>query len=90
MKLKKAGLITKIVVIVLVVYAAVRLINIHSDIEEAKDIQKELDQQVEEMETANAEMEYSLENSDDDEVIAGIARDKLGMAYPDEEIYTED
>ena len=90
MKLKKAGIITKLVVIVLVVYAAVSLISIHSDIEKAKDIQKELDQQVEEMETANAEMEYSLENSEDDEVIAGIARDKLGLAYPDEEIYTED
>lgn len=90
MKLKKAGLITKIVLIVLAVYAAVRLVSLHSDIEKAKDIQKELDQQVEEMEIANAEMEYSLENSEDDEVIADIARDKLGMAYPDEEIYTED
>lgn len=90
MKLKKAGLITKIVMIILVVYAAVRLISLHAQIEEAKDIQSQLDQQVESMETVNAEMEYSLENSEDDDVIADIARDKLGMTYPDEEIYSED
>lgn len=90
MKLKKAGLITKIVVVILVVYAAARLISIHSQIEEAKEVQGKLNQQVESMETANAEMEYSLENSEDEDVIAGIARDKLGMAYPDEEIYSED
>lgn len=90
MKLKKAGLVTKIVVVVLVVYAAAKLISIHSQIEEAKEVQNELDSQAEAMETANAEMEYSLEHSEDDEVIAGIARDKLGMAYPEEEIYSED
>lgn len=90
MKLKKAGLITKIVVVILVVYATARLISIHSQIEEAKEVQSKLNQQVESMETANAEMEYSLENSEDEDVIAGIARDKLGMAYPDEEIYSED
>ena len=90
MKLKKAGLATKIVLIVLVVYAATRLVIIHNQIEDAKKIQNELDSQAEAMETANAEMQYSLENSQDEDVIAGIARDKLGMAYPDEEIYSED
>ena len=90
MKLKKAGLITKIVVVVLVVYAAARLISIHSQIEDAKKVHDELDERAEAMETANAEMEYSLEHSEDDEVIADIARDKLGMAYPEEEIFSED
>lgn len=90
MKLKKAGLITKIVVVILVVYAATRLISLHSQIENAKDIQDERAKYAETMETANAEMEYSLENSEEDDVIADIARDKLGMAYPDEEIYSED
>jgi len=90
MKLKKAGLITKIVVIILVVYAAARLISVHAQLQEATEIRDELSERAEEMETTNAEMEYSLENSQDDEVIAGIARDKLGMAYPEEEIFSED
>lgn len=90
MKLKKAGLITRIVVVVLIVYAAARLVSMHAQIEDAKDVQNDRVQRAETMETANAEMEYSLENSEDDDVIAGIARDKLGMAYPDEEIYAEE
>ena len=90
MKLKKASLITKIVVMILVVYAAASLITIHSQIEEAKVTREKLSQQAEEMETANAEMEYALENSEDEDVIAGIARDKLGLTYPDEQIYTDD
>lgn len=90
MKLRKAGTITIIVVVILIVYASARLISVRSQIEAAKDSQAELAQKAEDMEIANAEMEYSLENSDDDDVIAGIAREKLGFSYPDEQIFAED
>lgn len=90
MKLRKAGVITTIVVLILVIYAAVRLVSIHMQIESARANQQELAQQAEAMETSNAEMEYALENSEDDDVIAGIARDKLGLTYPEEQIYTDD
>lgn len=90
MKLKKAGIITKIVVTVLILYAAISLIIIHAQLEDAKEQKEILSNKVEALETSNAEMEYSLENKDDDEVIADIARDKLGMVYPDEQIYSED
>ena len=36
------------------------------------------------------EMEYAIENSGDDEVIEDVARDRLGLVMPDEEIYYED
>ena len=88
MKLKKAGLITKLVIVILVVYAAVSLIRVHDQIEAAKSQQEELTQQAQELELENAAMEYALENQDEDSVKAEIARDKLGLVYPDEEIFT--
>ena len=90
MKLRKAGVITTIVVVILLIYAAIRLVSIHMQIEAAKENQAELEEQAETMETTNAEMEYALENSDEDDVIADIARDKLGLTYPDEQIYSEE
>ena len=90
MKLRKAGVVTTIVVVILLIYAAIRLVSIHMQIETAKENQTELEEQAETMETSNAEMEYALENSDEDDVIADIARDKLGLTYPDEQIYSEE
>ena len=78
MKLRKAGVITTIVVLILVIYAAVRLVSIHMQIESARANQQELAQQAEAMETSNAEMEYALENSEDDDVIAAcLAHDMV-------------
>lgn len=38
----------------------------------------------------NAELEYAADNSDDPSVIEDIARDKLGLVYPNEEIFQVD
>ena len=89
MKLKKAGLATKIVVTVLVIYAIVSLIGVHSQIENAKADKKALAEQAETLEIENAAMKYALENSEDDDVKAKIARDKLDLVFPDEEVFTE-
>ena len=39
------------------------------------------------MTAANSEMEYALEHQNDDDVKEDIARDKLGLVDPDEQIY---
>jgi cell division protein DivIC len=84
---KKAGIATKIVVIVLVVYASVTLINLQARIETVRADKDELQQQVTEKELANAELEYEIQNSTDDDTIADIAREKLGLVYPGEIIF---
>ena len=35
----------------------------------------------------NAELEYDIEHAGDPEIIAEIARDKLGLVMPDEKIF---
>jgi len=87
LKFKRASIFTKIIVVVLLIYAAVTLISLHSRIESAKADAAELARQVDEQTAANAELAYDVEHSNDDDVKEDIARDRLGMVLPGEEIY---
>ena len=87
MKLKRAGLVTKIVVFVLIAYTAVSLISLRAKIESAKSSQLTLRQQVRALEVQNAERRYNLEHAGDDETIADIARGELGLVAPGEKVF---
>ena len=68
-KTKKAGLLTKIVVLALLIY------------------RDDLSRQVAAQTQANADLADDVENSGDPERIQDIARDRLGLAAPDERIF---
>ena len=87
MKLKKAGIITKIVILVLVVYAVVTIVSLQRKTSAVRAEQDALRQEIAELEINNAELEYAIENKDNDDVIAGIARDELGLIGPDEKVF---
>ncbi len=87
MKKKRAGIFTIAVVFILIVYASVTLIHLSSKIKDVYSEQDTLKQEITDKEVSNAELEYAIEHSDDDETIADIARDKLGLADPDEQVY---
>ena len=74
MKLKRMGLMTKILLIVLIVYAITALIGLRSSIEKSRAEAAALQQQVIDKEAQNAELRYYIENSDDDAVKEDIAR----------------
>lgn len=87
MKLKKAGIITKIVVIALLVYGLVTLVVLAGKIDDVKAEQALLSQEAQELEVQNAEMDYAIEHSTDDDVISDIARDELGLVDPDDKVF---
>ena len=87
LKLKRAGFFTKIVIVILLIYASVTLINLCAKIADARQTHEELAQQVAEVEVENDELRYAIENSDQDSVIADIARDKLGLVLDGEKVY---
>ena len=87
MKLKRAGLITKIVVFVLIVYSAVTLIGLKAKIDTLQEKKSALQQEVTDKEITNAALEYELAHSDDDDTIADIARDELGLVAPGEIVF---
>lgn len=89
MKLKRAGIFTKIAVLVLIVYACVSIASLNSQISAAEEQKRELQQQVDDAARTNAELQYQIEHSTDDETIEEVARDKLGLVMPGEKIFVD-
>ena len=87
MKLKRASIFTKIVVIALIAYAAISLSATKNQIAEAEKEQAILQAQVDAALQENAELQYDIEHAGDPETIAEIARTKLGLVMPGEKIF---
>ena len=88
-EMKRSKLITKIIVFALVIYAGISLITLRGRIENAKQELSDVRRQVAEVELANAELEYEIEHHNDPDVIASIARTRLGLVMPGEVIFFE-
>ena len=87
MKLKRASIFTKIVIAALAVYALISLADLQAKVTEAMTERQQLQQQLQQLSQENAELEYEIAHSDDDETIENIARDKLGLVRPGEKIF---
>lgn len=87
MKIKRAGIITKIILLAIVLYAAVRLAMIHAETKSLEAQISQLEQQAQELTEENAALEYQIAHSEDDETKEEIARDKLGLVKPGEKIF---
>lgn len=87
MKLPRSKMITKIIVFALIIYAGISLIAIRGRIEKAQDDLGEVRRAVAELEVLNAELEYEIENYNEPDVIADIARSNLGLVLPGEIVF---
>ena len=86
MKFKRASIFTKIVILALIVYAVISLIGTRECITVAEADRDAYQAEVDALLRENAELEYDIEHAGDDEVIADIARSKLGLVFPGEKI----
>lgn len=84
MKLKRAGIATKLLVLVLLAVLAAGLLSTQAKLTEARSGRDELARQVEEQREANAGLADDIAHSGDPEYLADIARSKLGLLEPDE------
>ena len=87
MKFKKASIFTTLVIAVLMVYALISLFVVHRQTRQLQDRAATLQQQVSEMTQANAELQYQIDHSKDDDMIESVAREKLGLVKPGEKIF---
>ena len=87
MKLKRASIFTKIVILAMIVYATVMLVNTRARVAEAEADRASLQARVDRVIQENAELEYDIEHAGDPEIIAEIARGKLGLVMPGEKIF---
>ncbi len=88
MKTKKAGLLTKIVVLALLIYTATSLLGLQGQIQEAQQEVAALKSQVSAQTQRNAELSDAVDHSDDPDVIESVARSK-GYVTPGEKIFID-
>lgn len=76
MRTKKAGLMTKIVILALLIYMATSLLDLRTQLQTAQAQLDDLDRQVTAQIQENTKLADALANSDDPEVLERAARDK--------------
>ena len=84
MKIKRAGVGTKILILVLLVAAITALLSLHGQLKDAQKSRDLLSQQVQAQREENAALSDSIAHSNDPEYLANIAREQLGLLLPDE------
>lgn len=87
MKLKKASLLTKLVVLALLIGTATGLLTMRSQLQAAQADLADAQRQVEEQKQVNADLADAVENSGDPDRQADLARDKLGLVEPGEYVF---
>ena len=88
MKLKRAGFLTKIVVLALLIYMATSLLDLRGQIQTAQVQRDTLARQVSDQRLENQELEAAIENSDDPDVLEQAARDR-GYVKENEDLYVD-
>lgn len=87
MHVKKASLLTKLVVLLLLVGAATGLLNLRKQILSAQADLAQAQAQVAAQKQTNADLADAVENSGDPDRQADIARSKLGLVEPGEYVF---
>ena len=86
MKTKGATPLTKLVVLALLVVSATALLDLQKQSAQAEAQKAELEAQVAQQTQTNADLQDAVDNSGDPERKEDLARSKLGLAAPDEQI----
>ena len=87
MKLKKASLLTKLVILALLIGTATGLLTMRSQLQAAQADVAAAQQEVEEQKHVNADLADAVENSGDPDRQADLAREKLGLVEPGEYVF---
>ena len=88
MQLKRAGFLTKIVVLALLIYLATSLLDLRSQIRETESLRNSLAEKVNSVELDNRRLSEAIADSDDPAVMEQVARDK-GYVQQDETLYID-
>ena len=88
MRFKRAGFLTKLVVLALLIYMATSLLDLRGQIQSVQEERDTLARQVADQQLENQELSQAIEHSDDPGVLEDVARDK-GFVKRDEVLYID-
>lgn len=86
MRFKQAGFLTKLVIMVLLIYMATSLLDLRGQIRDAEQTRAALEEQVKQKQLENQQLSAAIENSDDPDMLERVAREK-GYVKSNETIY---
>jgi cell division protein FtsB len=86
MRFKQAGFLTKLVIVVLLIYMATSLLDLRGQIRDAEQTRAALEEQVKQKQLENQQLSAAIENSDDPDMLERVAREK-GYVKSNETIY---
>lgn len=87
MKTVKASFITKIVILIMIVYLSITLLNLRGSIQNASANLADIQAQTAVQAAENAALEEDIENGDDPDTILEIAKEKLGLVESGEVVF---
>ena len=88
MKLKRAGMLTKVIIVVLLIYFTTSLLDLEGKIQDTEKEIGALQGQVEQQKIQNQQLQLAIENSDDPETLERVAREK-GYVKQGETLYID-
>ena len=88
MRFKRAGFLTKIVVLALLIYLATSLLDLRSQIRETESLRNSLAEKVSSVELENRRLSDAIADSDDPATMEQVARDK-GYVQQGETLYID-
>ncbi|MGM9593846.1 MAG: septum formation initiator family protein [Candidatus Onthomonas sp.] len=87
MKFKQSGFLSKVVVLVLLVFVAITLLNVRGEVKDAQQQLEVYQAAVDEQQQVNAALEENIANSSDPDTVLDVAKDKMGLLEPGEVIF---
>ena len=87
MRFKRSSLLTKILILVLVVYATVTLVSLQNQVTIREAEVERLQAEIETARQENLRLEQAIETLDTDEGVETVARQKLGLVSKGEIVY---
>ena len=87
MRFKRSSLLTKILILVLVVYATVTLVSLQSQVTEKEAEAQALQSDITAAKQENLRLEQAIDTLDTDEGVENVAREKLGWVADGEIVF---
>lgn len=87
MKFKQSSFLSKVVVLMLLVFVAITLLNVRGEVRDAQQQLETYQAAVDEQQQVNAALEENIANSSDPDTVLDVAKDKMGLLEPGEVIF---
>lgn len=88
-KTKRAGVLTKVVILAILIVVSIALLNLRSRLSAAEQTRSELQAQVDAQTQTNAALQEEINNSDDPDTVLEVAKERLGLVNKDEVIFND-